>query len=76
MGCADAVAQNGEEFPITDGVLRILWTPGHSPDHVTYATENVILSGDVLFQGSVGRTDLPGCDHAALMRSIASALPA
>ena len=44
----------------------MIGTPGHSPDHVTYSipAEKAIFSGDVLFQGSVGRTDLPGCDHA------------
>ena len=46
--------------------IDVIGTPGHSPDHVTYsiAAEKAIFSGDVLFQGSVGRTDLPGCDHA------------
>src|SRR6185369_9974884 len=52
----------------------VISTPGHSPDHVTYATGDAILSGDVLFQGSVGRIDLPGSDHATLMRSIATLL--
>ena len=48
----------------------MIGTPGHSPDHVTYsiAAEKAIFSGDVLFQGSVGRTDLPGADHQTLMR--------
>ncbi len=53
-------------------------TPGHSPGHVTYALEaegspvgTVLASGDVLFQSSVGRTDLPGSDHGRLMQSIA-----
>ena len=43
---------------------------------MTYSipAEKAIFSGDVLFQGSVGRTDLPGCDHATLMRSIATLL--
>ena len=56
--------------------IDVIGTPGHSPDHVTYsiAAEKAIFSGDVLFQGSVGRTDLPGCDHATLMRSIAKLL--
>jgi glyoxylase-like metal-dependent hydrolase (beta-lactamase superfamily II) len=47
----------------------VLFTPGHSPGHVTYSipSERVILSGDVLFQGSIGRTDLPGGDHQRLL---------
>jgi hydroxyacylglutathione hydrolase len=49
-------------------------TPGHSPGHVTFAIDGALFSGDVLFQGSVGRTDLPGGDHATLMASIAALL--
>ncbi len=46
------------------------FTPGHSPGHLTYALAGALLSGDVLFQGSVGRVDLPGGDWATLERSI------
>ncbi len=48
----------------------MLFTPGHSPGHLTYAFDGALLSGDVLFQGSVGRVDLPGGDWATLERSI------
>ena len=57
----------------------MLFTPGHSPGHVTYAiavarrrgaASPALLSGDVLFQGSVGRVDLPGGDWPTLERSI------
>src|SRR5262249_36873704 len=48
----------------------VIFTPGHSPGHLTYATGNALLSGDVLFQGSVGRVDLPGGDWATLEDSI------
>ena len=56
--------------------IDVISTPGHSPDHVTYsiADEKAIFSGDVLFQSSIGRTDLPGSDHETLMRSIATLL--
>ena len=64
----------GDTLDLAGMTFDVISTPGHSPDHVTYATENLILSGDVLFQGSVGRTDLPGSDHATLMRSIATLL--
>lgn len=52
------------------------FTPGHSPGHVSYAieSEGALFSGDVLFQGSVGRVDLPGGDGPTLLRSIASLL--
>ena len=49
---------------------------GHSPDHVTYATGGVIFSGDVLFQGSVGRVDLPGGDWPTLLASIETLMAA
>ncbi len=50
----------------------MLSTPGHSPGHVTFSVpgEHAVFSGDGLFQGSVGRTDLPGGDHAKLVESI------
>jgi len=53
--------------------LDVIYTPGHSPGHVTYVVrdENALLSGDVLFEGSVGRTDLPGGDGPTLLQSIA-----
>jgi hydroxyacylglutathione hydrolase len=52
----------------------VISTPGHSPGHVTYAAAGALLSGDVLFQGSVGRVDLPGGDWATLERSIEALL--
>jgi glyoxylase-like metal-dependent hydrolase (beta-lactamase superfamily II) len=56
--------------------IEVVFTPGHSPGHVSYAIrdENALFSGDVLFQGSVGRTDLPGGDWPTLARSIATLL--
>lgn len=52
--------------------LQVLFTPGHAPGHVCFyiPTHHVIFDGDVLFQRSIGRTDLPGGDHPLLMRSI------
>ncbi len=66
----------GDKLSLAGFEIDVLSTPGHSPDHVTYSipAEQAIFSGDVLFQGSVGRTDLPGCDHATLMASIAMLL--
>jgi hydroxyacylglutathione hydrolase len=46
--------------------------PGHSPGHLAYAIEGALLSGDVLFAGSVGRTDLPGSDWATLLASLST----
>jgi glyoxylase-like metal-dependent hydrolase (beta-lactamase superfamily II) len=52
----------------------VLHTPGHAPGHVIFVNkvEKLILMGDVLFQGSIGRTDLPGGNHQQLMDSIAN----
>ena len=52
--------------------LQSLYTPGHAPGHLSFylADEKVLFSGDTLFAGSIGRTDLPGGDHNLLMRSI------
>ncbi len=68
--------EGGEQLTLAGLTIDVLFTPGHSPGHVTYAVEDegVLFSGDVLFQGSVGRTDLPGGDWPTLARSIASLL--
>jgi hydroxyacylglutathione hydrolase len=69
---ADHTVAGGERLELAGMEIDVLFTPGHSPGHVTYAIcgEHAVFSGDVLFAGSVGRTDLPGSDPAALMRSL------
>jgi len=66
----------GETLELAGLTFDVIFTPGHSPGHVTYAVrdEAALLSGDVLFQNSIGRTDLPGGHGPTLMRSIASLL--
>ncbi len=73
---ADHTLTGGESLELAGLTLDVRFTPGHSPGHVTYAVrdENTLLSGDVLFQGSIGRTDLPGGDTATLLASIESLL--
>lgn len=75
---ADEIVRGGETLELAGLELDVTHTPGHSPGHVAYAVrgENAIFSGDVLFQGSVGRVDLPGGDGPTLMRSIAGLLDA
>lgn len=75
---ADEVVKGGEALELAGLTLDVHFTPGHSPGHVTYAVrdEGSIFSGDVLFQGSVGRVDLPGGDGPTLMRSIQALLDA
>jgi hydroxyacylglutathione hydrolase len=69
---ADETVAGGEALELAGLTLDVVFTPGHSPGHVTYAVrdEGAIFSGDVLFQGSVGRVDLPGGDGPTLLRSI------
>lgn len=71
---ADETVAGGEALQLAGLTLDVRLTPGHSPGHVTYAVrgESALLSGDVLFQGSVGRVDLPGGDWATLLASIES----
>ncbi len=67
---AEHTLAGGERLNLAGLDIGVLFTPGHSPGHLTYAIDGALLSGDVLFQGSVGRVDLPGGDWATLERSI------
>lgn len=71
---AEHVLVGGERFELAGLEIDVLFTPGHSPGHVTFSIpgELAIFSGDVLFRGSVGRVDLPGGDWETLLASIAS----
>lgn len=63
----------GDEVPtFAEREVKVLHTPGHSPGSVSYYWEEaqLLVSGDVLFQGSIGRTDLPGGDYDTLMASL------
>ena len=68
----DRFLTEGETVLFGDHVFEILHCPGHAPGHVVYFNRDARFAhvGDVLFNGSIGRTDLPGGDHAALIRSI------
>jgi hydroxyacylglutathione hydrolase len=69
---AEHTLTGGEQLALAGFEIDVLSTPGHSPGHVTFSIpdETAIFSGDVLFQQSVGRTDLPYGDHDTLMESI------
>jgi hydroxyacylglutathione hydrolase len=60
------------KFPSTNDILQVLFTPGHSPGSISFysSADKFVISGDVLFEGSVGRTDLPGGDFNVLQESI------
>jgi hydroxyacylglutathione hydrolase len=69
---ADFILKNEEVMKIGGFEFAIFHTPGHSPGSVSYyfKNEGFILSGDALFQGSIGRTDLPGGNEGQLLKSI------
>ena len=71
---ADRALRGGERLELAAFEIDVLHTPGHSPGHVTYSipAEAALFSGDVLFQGSVGRVDLPGGDGPTLMKTLRS----
>ena len=61
---------DGMRIPLGEQTLDVLFVPGHAPGHVAFLHGESLWSGDVLFRESVGRTDLPGSDPEALVRSI------
>ena len=78
---AEHTVAGGDRLELAGFEIDVMFTPGHSPGHVAYSIpdEGVVFSGDVLFKGSVGRTDLPGGDWPTLaesLRTLAEALPA
>lgn len=68
----DCYLSEGEVVSFSGHEFEVLHCPGHAPGHVVFYNRAAKFAhvGDVLFQGSVGRTDLPGGDHEALIRSI------
>jgi hydroxyacylglutathione hydrolase len=78
---AEHTLEGGERLELAGFEIDVIFTPGHSPGHVTFSIpdEQAAFSGDVLFQGSVGRTDLPGGDWGTLLgsiRTLTESLPA
>jgi len=68
----DRFLEEGDTVSFGEHSFRVLHCPGHAPGHVVFYNEAAKFAhvGDVLFHGSIGRTDLPGGDHATLIRSI------
>ena len=68
----------GDHLTLAGLEIDVIFTPGHSPGHVSFSMpeHDALVSGDVLFQGSIGRTDLPGGDHQRLLQSIGELLEA
>lgn len=66
----------GQLLQLGEDVLEVLFVPGHSPGHIAFysSKQGFVISGDVLFRESIGRTDLPGGNHAQLISSIRNVL--
>ena len=70
MRKADFFLKEGDEFKFAGKEIKIYETPGHSKGSLSFLIEGILFSGDVLFQNSVGRTDLPGGNMEELLSSI------
>lgn len=73
---ADSFMVENEYIEFGNSRLKIIHVPGHSPGHVVFYSENdkILIAGDVLFYGSIGRTDLPGGDYQTLISNIKNKL--
>jgi len=66
----DGYLKNGDSLKVGDETIRILHTPGHSPGSISLSGDGYVLTGDAIFNQSIGRTDLPGGDLETLVHSI------
>src|SRR4051812_13447181 len=73
---ADAYVEDGQVLELGNLRAKVIHTPGHAPGHVMYHFENegVLVGGDLIIGGSVGRTDLPDANHADLEASISKVM--
>lgn len=71
-GEIDAFLKEGDRFRFGNTALDVIFVPGHAPGHVAFVNhaDHYVIGGDVLFRGSIGRTDFPYCNHADLLNSI------
>lgn len=67
---ADELLVEGDEIILGNHKLTVLHTPGHTPGGISLLVDDIVFTGDALFFGSIGRTDLPGSDHTTLIRAI------
>ncbi len=67
---ADMTVEDGDEIVVGDVALKVLHTPGHSPGGICLLADGDLFTGDTLFVGAVGRTDLPGASLDDFMKSI------
>jgi glyoxylase-like metal-dependent hydrolase (beta-lactamase superfamily II) len=67
---ADRLLEDGDTFKLGDHIVTVIHTPGHTPGCICLLCEKYLISGDTLFEMSIGRTDFPGGSHAAIVDSI------
>ena len=72
----DSFVEDGQELSFGGLSCRVIFTPGHSPGHVMYyfAEQGILIGGDLIIAGAIGRTDLPDSDPAAMVRSLSRAM--
>jgi hydroxyacylglutathione hydrolase len=70
----NVLLEGRETLQLADISFEVVRIPGHSPAHLAYAANGCLFSGDLLFAGGVGRTDLPGGDWETLLESVAALL--
>lgn len=66
----DRLLDDDDTITFGEHTINVLHTPGHSPGGISLQVEDIVFTGDALFQGSVGRTDLPGCSHERLLKGV------
>ncbi len=66
----DYYIKEGDSIILSDTVIKIIETPGHTPGSICLYSEKLLFTGDTLFCGSIGRTDLPGGDYTEITRSL------
>lgn len=69
----DGVLEEGQVVRVGTAAFEVMHVPGHAPGHVLFVGDGVVFGGDLIFAGSIGRTDLPLCDPAAMQDSLARA---
>ena len=71
---AEILLEDNQELTVGETILKVIHTPGHTPGSISILTEDGLISGDTLFNGSVGRTDFPGGSMQQLINSIENRL--
>ncbi len=67
---ADLLLEDGQSFPLAEYQIKVIHTPGHTPGCICLYIDKYLISGDTLFELSIGRTDFPGGSHAQIIKSI------